>query len=235
MRTLTKYPLFLFVLLLFMNCRGDAPSPAAPVPENGLRYLALGDSYTIGQSVADAERFPVQLAAALEQRGVTLAEPRIIAATGWTTTDLKNALAAASLENQAFDLVSLLIGVNNQYQGRSLAGYKREFTELLLQSIRLARGDKERVLVLSIPDWGYTPFGQSRQEAISAEIDSFNAVNRQVTDSLGVPYLDITPISRQGLSEPGLVASDGLHPSGRMYGQWVALMVEEVLQKVRQP
>lgn len=235
MRSTFKYALFIFVLLLFVHCGGEDPQPTVPEPEEALTYLALGDSYTIGEGVAVADRFPLQLAAAMAQRGVKVAEPQLIATTGWTTTDLKRALANADLEEQTFDLVSLLIGVNDQYQGRSLAAYQQEFTELLLQSIALAGGDKERVVVLSIPDWGYTPFGQSRQEAISAEIDSFNAVNRQVTDSLGVSYVDITPISRQGLSNPELVASDGLHPSGRMYALWVELLLPEVMEKVRQP
>ena len=193
-------------------------------------YLALGDSYTIGQSVPASERYPVLLAKELKEEGYEVEGPKIIATTGWTTGDLKRGIENADIENEKYDLVSLLIGVNNQYRGMSLEEYKKEFRDLLLQSIAFANGDKDKVFVVSIPDYGYTPFGKNRQQEISAEIDAFNAANREITESMGVKYFNITPISRNGLSDPELVAEDDLHPSGKMYQQWVDLMKEEVLE-----
>ena len=234
-----KIPLlFLCLWMVMMSCKKEAPGPAASPEagaENKLSYLALGDSYTIGEGVAPADRYPVQLKRELEKAGLEVADPTIIARTGWTTGDLKRAIASANIQGKEYDLVSLLIGVNNQFQGRSIQEYKREFTELLLMSIDLAGDNKENVFVLSIPDWGYTPFGKSRQPAVSAAIDNFNAVNKQVTDSLGVAYFNITPISRKGLQDPSLVASDGLHPSAKMYGQWVDLIADDVLQLIKKP
>ena len=235
MKKLTPLFLFLFFLTL-VGCKTDnTPRPTNSVngeAEDKVSYLALGDSYTIGESVAIADRFPVQLASALEEKGVKVADPVIIAKTGWTTANLKKGIADANFAGKTFDLVSLLIGVNNQYQGRNLEEYRSEFKELLEQAIKLANGKKENVFVLSIPDYGYTPFGRSRQPSISAEIDQFNAVNKQITESFGVSYFDITAISRDGFSDPSLVATDGLHPSGKMYKQWVDLVLADVLQKI---
>ncbi len=231
---------FLFLLLIIggAGCKKDTPQPQFPeagqTTDTLLTYLALGDSYTIGQSVQPAERYPVQLAKALEEKGIAVAAPAIIATTGWTTADLKRGIASAGIAGKQYDLVSLLIGVNNQYQGLSKQVYKREFTELLLMSINFAGGIKENVFVLSIPDYGYTPFGKSRKASISAEIDEFNSINKHITDSVGVSYYNITPISRNGLADPALVASDGLHPSGKMYAQWVDLIIEEVVEKVKE-
>ena len=187
------------------------------------KFLALGDSYTIGESVTEAERWPVQLAATLRQQGVHVEDPWIIATTGWRTDDLKKAILAAKPAND-FDMVSLLIGVNNQYQGKSAAEYAPEFEELLKMAIAFAGGDKAKVFVVSIPDYGYTPFGKEKQEKISKQIDEFNEVNRSAATKFGVPYFDITGISRRGLKEPVLVASDGLHPSGEMYKEWVEVI-----------
>lgn len=219
--------ILLLPLFLFASCSRESAEPATDEEGEAISYLALGDSYTIGESVDPSERYPVLLSKELEAAGLAVEDPTIIARTGWTTANLQNALSTAPLEDN-YDLVSLLIGVNNQYQSKSLSAYKREFTELLLTSIQLAGDSKENVFVISIPDYGYTPFGQSSQETISAEIDRFNAVNKHVSDSIGVTYVNITPISRNGLSDPSLVADDGLHPSGKMYRQWVELMLEEV-------
>ena len=218
-----------------VNADTSQTDSGTPVPnedadaDETVSYLALGDSYTIGASVAESERFPVLLANELEEEGVAIQEPEIIAVTGWTTGDLKRGIAQANIEDKEYDLVSLLIGVNNQYQGRSLEEYREEFRELLLQSIDLANGNKEKVFVISIPDYRYTPFGAASRERISGEIDAFNAANKEIATSLGVTYFNITPISRKGLSDPSLVAADGLHPSGKMYQQWVDLMLEEVI------
>lgn len=184
-----------------------------------ITFLALGDSYTIGESVAEQERWPVQLAKLLNSKGYNIEAPRIIATTGWRTDDLKNAIDKANLTN-AFGLVSLLIGVNNQYQGKPVENYKSEFEALLKRAIELAGGRKERVFVVSIPDYGFTPFGQSKQDAISTAIDEFNAVNRAVSEHHGVKYYYITDLSRNGLNSPDLVAADKLHPSGKMYALW---------------
>ena len=192
-----------------------------------LKFLALGDSYTIGESVAAQERWPVRLADVLRKKGVPCSDPQIIATTGWRTDDLKHAIEKAKLKPE-YTLVSLLIGVNNYYQGKSAESYAPEFEELLRTAIALAGGDKSRVFVVSIPDYGYTPFGKEKQQTISAGIDAFNAVNKSIAQKLGVRYIYITDISRKGLIEPNLVATDGLHPSGKMYSAWIERMTEVV-------
>lgn len=194
-----------------------------------VRILSLGDSYTIGEGVPDADRWPVQLAARLREQGISCADPQIIARTGWTTDELD---AAISQENPTgpFDLVTLLIGVNNQYRGRGLDEYREQFRTLLGRAIGFAGDRPERVLVLSIPDWGVTPFAEGRDQArIAAEIDAFNAANRAETLAAGARYADITPSTRD-LSEEDLLAADGLHPSGRMYTRWVDLALPVVLE-----
>src|SRR5579859_5404602 len=188
-----------------------------------MRFLALGDSYTIGESVSPAERWPVQLTALLRRQGHALDEPQIIATTGGTTDEL-----AAGIERAAprgpFELVSLLIGVNNQYRGRDLAEYAAQFEALLRRAIQLAGGQPRRVLVLSIPDWGPTPFAGGRDRAaIGRAIDQFNAVNADAARRAGARYVDVTPISRQAASDAALIAGDGLHPSGKMYAEWARL------------
>jgi len=188
-------------------------------------YLALGDSYTIGESVPEAGRWPVQLAGALRGDGIALADPRIIATTGWTTDELSAAMDAAEPLGQ-WDFVSLLIGVNNQYRGRDVGEYRGEFTVLLQRAIALAGDRADRVLVLSIPDWGVTPFGQrsARDPAeIARQLDAYNAAARSVCAELGVAFVDITPVSRELGAQPGMVAEDGLHPSAAMYTEWTRL------------
>ena len=192
-----------------------------------LKFIALGDSYTIGESVAEDERWPVQLAKVLRKKGIDCSDPTIIATTGWRTDDLKHAVEKAKLKPE-YTFVSLLIGVNNYYQGKSAESYTPEFEELLRTAITLAGGDKSRVFVVSIPDYGYTPFGKDKQATISAGIDAFNAVNKSIAQKLGIKYIYITDISRKGLTEPDLVAADGLHPSGKMYGAWVERMCDVV-------
>ena len=182
--------------------------------------LALGDSYTIGESVSAEERFPSQLS-----RSLNLADPVIVAKTGWTTDELDVAIDRAKLAGP-FDLVTLLIGVNNQYRGRGEDEYRRQFVALLRRAIGFAGGRAKRVIVVSIPDWGVTPFAEGRdRKKIGAEIDRFNAINREEALRAGARYADITPISRHAAADKTLVAPDGLHPSGRMYAQWVEVMV----------
>ena len=190
-----------------------------------LSYLALGDSYTIGEGVADGGRWPEQLARALRDEGIALADPRIIATTGWTTDELSAAIDAEEPLG-AWDFVSLLIGVNNQYRGRPVDEYAREFDALLARATGFARGRADRVLVLGIPDWGVTPFARfedGNRGNIAAEIDAFNAAAQTVCIARGVAFVDITPLSRRRGAEPAMLVEDGLHPSAAMYAEWARL------------
>jgi len=199
-----------------------------------LRYLALGDSYTIGQSVDITLRYPVQIADSLKKRGYLVEEPRIIAVTGWTTSDLKAGIAAANPQGP-YDLVSLLIGVNNQYRGQDINIYRTEFEELINQSIIFAGNDTGRVIVFSIPDWGVTRFASGRdREKIAREIDQYNAINKQITLSKGIVWIDVTAISRLAMQDETLIAGDGLHPSGKMYTEWVRLAVPEIVKMLKE-
>jgi len=202
---------FCAVMLLTFGCASS---------ETHTRYLALGDSYTIGESVAESDRYPVQLAHALK-----MSDPLIIAKTGWTTDELNAAIDKAD-PHGPYDLVTLLIGVNNQYRGRGADEYRTQFTALLQRAIGFAGGKTRNVVVISIPDWGVTPFAKDRDRAkIGREIDQFNAINREETLRAGARYVDITPESRKGATDATLVAGDGLHPSGKMYSEWTQLIV----------
>jgi lysophospholipase L1-like esterase len=192
-----------------------------------VKFLALGDSYTIGESVSEKERWPALLMDSLLKRGIECAEPKIIATTGWRTDQLKEAIKNAGLSKD-YTLVSLLIGVNNQYQGKSVASYKPEFEELLKIAVELAGGNKLHVFVISIPDYGFTPFGKQKRAEITKAIDTYNAANRAITEKAGVTYISITDISRRGFEQPDLVAADGLHPSGKMYMEWVKRILQLV-------
>ncbi len=193
------------------------------------KYLALGDSYTIGESVAANLRWPVQLVAALRKQGYVLDEPRIIAETGWTTDELIDAIQKQRVD-PTFDLVSLLIGVNDQYRALDVSDYRVTFRAVLEKAIEFARGDPRRVVVLSIPDWSATPFAEERdRQRIAAGINQFNAANRAQATRLGVRYIDITPVSREAAQDRSLIASDGLHPSAKMYAAWVRLVLPEAL------
>jgi lysophospholipase L1-like esterase len=194
---------------------------SAHAEPQSLRYLALGDSYTIGEGVAEEARWPRQLAAALRADGVALDDPRIIATTGWTTDELSAAMDAAEPLGE-WDFVSLLIGVNNQYRGRPVEQFRVEFDALLRRAIRLAGGRADRVLVLAIPDWGVTPFASGRDgAAIAAALDAYNAAKAEACAALGVAFVDIAPVSRADGAT--LVADDGLHPSPALYAAWAAL------------
>ena len=190
-----------------------------------LRYLALGDSYTIGEGIDADGRWPVQLARALREGGVALDDPEIIAATGWTTDELSAAIDAAR-PSPGFDLVSLLAGVNNQYRGRDVDEYRAQFEALLARATALAGDRPGRVLVLSIPDWGVTPFaigsGRDRQR-IAHELDAFNASAQAACEAHGIAFVDITAASRAHGAGAAMLADDGLHPSAAMYAQWTRL------------
>ena len=194
---------------------------SAPAHAGGLTYLALGDSYTIGEGVPEAGRWPVQLAAALRGEGIPLADPRIVATTGWTTDELDAALDAAQPLG-TFDFVSLLVGVNNQYRGRDPGEYRAQFAALLDRAIAHAGGRAGRVLVLSIPDWGATRFGRDSGRdlaQVARDLDAFNAAARAECAARGVGFVDITPLSRMHTGE-AMLANDGLHPSAAMYALW---------------
>ena len=196
-------------------------------------YLALGDSYTIGEGVHEAERWPVQLVGLLRTAGVHIAEPRIVARTGWTTDELDAAIDAAAL-HPPYDLVSLLIGVNNQYRGRPLGEYAEQFKILLERAAGFAGGAGGRVLVLSVPDWGCTPFAAGRDaKGIAAEIDAFNAANRRIALGRGAVYVDITEATRELGAGPGSVVGDGLHPSAQVYEVWARRALPAALAVLR--
>jgi len=197
----------------------------ANAPATALSFLALGDSYTIGEGVAENGRWPVQLAAKLREEGIALADPRIIATTGWTTDELAWGIDGAEPLGE-WDFVTLLIGVNNQYRGRSAIDFRGEFETLLQRAIRYARGRADRVLVLSIPDWGVTPFVKTTQASpaqIALELDAYNAAAQVVCEAHGVAFVDITPVSRERGGQAQMLADDGLHPSASMYTLWTAL------------
>ena len=232
MKKLLLFPI-LFLLLLSCMKKNDSivVDPATTADTIHKTYLALGDSYTIGESVADTQRFPVQTVRFLKEHNIDIANPDIIARTGWTTADLLNALNA-SVPTKTYSVVTLLIGVNNQYQGKSLDEYKTGFTELLNRSLIYAGNNKNHVFVISIPDYSVTPFASASDTArIAREIDTFNAVNKSISSSSGVHYLDITPISRDAKSDPSLIADDGLHPSAIQYERWSELLAPMMLKE----
>lgn len=196
-----------------------------PAPSNqSLRILALGDSYTIGESVAENERWPDRLAAMLSEKNIQT-DVTIIARTGWTTSELWQGIQVDPPRGR-YDLVSLLIGVNNQYRGYDINKYRDEFRFLLEKAIEYAGGKPEHVILLSIPDWGVTPFASGRdRDKIANDIDAFNLINLDESKKMGVHYVDVTLVSREALNDPGLVAGDGLHPSGKMYAEWAKLVL----------
>jgi lysophospholipase L1-like esterase len=205
------------------------------MPNSTLTYLALGDSYTIGQSVIQNGSFPYQLVNLLNSQGkLDVNYPVILATTGWTTDNLIYAISTSNITHNKYDMVTLLIGVNDQYQGLTPDHYHANFVTLLHTAINFAGGDSTRVFVLSIPDYGVTPFAQGQDNIIGPQIDQFNAINKAESLKAGVNYLDITPISRQAATDTSLIAPDGLHPSAKMYTLWVQLlgpMVEKRLKK----
>ena len=231
--------MFLMMMLLqALACKKNenpavepAPTPVVPGFAQPNTWLALGDSYTIGQGVAASERFPAQTVEFLVQKGISVSALDYIATTGWTTTDLQNAINNKKPENHT--IVSLLIGVNDQYQKRDTTGYRQRFAGLLGNAIALANGKKENVFVLSIPDYSVTPYASTSDTArMRIEIDWFNQINKSVTATYGCPYLDITGFTRQGRTNRDLIAGDGLHPSGIDYKRWaeqLSIMIQKVL------
>ncbi|WP_238395328.1 SGNH/GDSL hydrolase family protein [Mucilaginibacter sp. 14171R-50] len=203
---------------------------------DSLTYLALGDSYTIGEAVPLEQSFPYQLTHNLNATNHLVKNPDIVAITGWTTGDLKKGIASRGLKNHQYNVVTLLIGVNNQYRGYSKDDYRTEFIELLNTAINFAGGNRQHVFVLSIPDWGVTPYATANgfdPAQVALEINQFNAINKQETEKLGVTYVDITPSSRRASDDASLIANDGLHPSGNMYSMWVAQLLPLVNDQIK--
>ncbi|HSM00988.1 MAG TPA: SGNH/GDSL hydrolase family protein [Acidimicrobiia bacterium] len=198
-----------------------------------LRFLALGDSYTIGEGVDPSQRWPVLLARRLDDGGVTVADPVIIARTGWTVGELDSGIDRAA-PSGPFELVTVQIGVNDQYRGHPVSGFGEEFAAILDRAVGFAGSAPQRVIVLSIPDWGVTPFakGQDREQ-IAAEIAVFNRVIATEAWRRGTTFVDVTPISRRAADDPALLVDDGLHPSGEMYSLWVDLALPVAHRIVR--
>jgi lysophospholipase L1-like esterase len=196
--------------------------------QQALSYLALGDSYTIGESLPLKDNFPYQTVELLKQKGIQISEPVIVAKTGWTTDELMTAIEMQQLKGQ-FYFVSLLIGVNNQYRGRDIENYQKEFEQLLQKAIAFAGGTTNHVFVLSIPDWGATPFAEGRDRLkIANEIDQFNSVNKKISERFKVNYIEITAGTREASKDPSLVAEDKLHPSKKEYARWAEKLSQAI-------
>ncbi len=239
-----------FTVLIFGYCAGIAACTKAGVTntnsavaatiaapdtvKNAFTYLALGDSYTIGQSVQPNERYPFLTVQELRSENVNIDGPQYIATTGWTTQDLENSIGTQKPSNN-YDIVTLLIGVNDQYQHLDTAGYRKRFNDLLNKAVELAKNRYTHVVVLSIPDYSATPFVDSAQKmTVRNEIDVFNAINREITMSKNVSYIDITQLSREVSVDPSLLASDNLHYSAREYQKWAELLVPVIKKALDQ-
>ena len=222
-----KIIILVLIGLTFSFCTNSKNGSVTPEPvQLDKSFLALGDSYTIGEGVSFAEAFPALLIQKLKEKQLEYETPNVVAKTGWTTGELMEALEEANIQRN-FDLVTLLIGVNNQYRGLSLEEYRTELRELLQRALIFASNKRENVRVISIPDWGVSPFASNRDRAlISKEIDAFNAVKREETEALNILFIDITEISRTALNKDQYFAPDGLHFSKEMHLLWV----EELLK-----
>jgi lysophospholipase L1-like esterase len=237
---------YVVILLLFFthasSCQKNTIERMTPDPPNivpraatgdtsstNFTYLALGDSYTIGHGVQPEDNYPNQTISLLKKDNLN-GQVKIIATTGWTTDNLKAGIENDTTILPEYDIVSLLIGVNNQYQGAPIESYRPAFEDLLKKSIGLAGNHPSHVIVLSIPDWSVTAFASGRdRNLISKEIDAYNAINKEIAEKYGVNYIDITPWTREAASDPSLIASDGLHPSGKEYARW-ALRLEGLIK-----
>ena len=222
---------FSLLLILIFACTKHYKDSIFPGNTSNMTYtfLALGDSYTIGESVLPAENFPNQTVQLLEQTVYDFNSPEIVAKTGWTTDELQGAINYHSFLPK-YDFVTLLIGVNNQYRGRAVDSYKPEFENLLKRAIQFAGGKTNHVIVLSIPDWSVTPFASGRDRLqIAKEIDEYNAANKMIAEKYKVHYIDITPGTREAATNSSLLAADGLHPSSKEYKRW-AVSLADIIQ-----
>ena len=200
---------------------------------DSITYLALGDSYTVGQAEPREQSYPYLLTDSLNSKGFKVYEPNVIATTGWTTDELINGIALADISGKTFGFVTLLIGVNDQYRQLSLDSYSQKFTQVLHEAVGFAGGDATKVFVLSIPDWGVTPFANGQDDLIYPQIVAFNQVNQDICKSAGVNYLDVTAISRTAANDPTMIAPDGLHFSGKMYALWVKMLEPMVVAQLK--
>ncbi len=232
-----KIIFYLLIILAISSC-AEAKKDVSQINQEqtetiNYKYLALGDSYTIGESVCETCRYPAQLKDSLNTAENISGTVEIIAKTGWTTTDLINAIATEN-PSEDYNFVTLLIGVNNQYQHKPFSLYETEFPILLDDAIKFAAGDKTKVVVISIPDYAFTPYGEStnNQTQISTELDQYNNYAKQITEAKGVIFQDITDITRMGLEDPELVTSDGLHPSEKAYKKFVERLFANAKQKI---
>jgi lysophospholipase L1-like esterase len=243
-----KYLMFIilqaFLFCLMMGCTkpssssvinnmdttmSNGNSPNTDTTNNGIyRWLALGDSYTIGQSVKEEERFPAQTISILKSNNLLFKTPEYIATTGWTTINLLDGIKTQKPQGP-YDVVSLLIGVNDQYQHMDTGGYRPHFIQCLEKAIALAGNKTDHVFVVSIPDYSVTPFAQNSDTAqIRQQLDEFNAINKEITLSYNISYTDITPLTREAKNDASLIAGDGLHPSGKEYAKWAAALAPEI-------
>ena len=220
------------VLASLLGCQRASPRPPAENAKNG--FLALGDSYTIGESVDAADRWPVQLARMVREKGADVADPQIIATTGWTTDELSAGMDAAA-PKAPYRLVTVLIGVNNQFRGRDIVEFRTQFRAQCKRAVTLAGEKPSRVIVVSIPDYGVTPFAASSDRGkISRQIDAFNAGCHEEVTALGIAFVDITGISKKAADDRSLIADDGLHPSGKMYRQWAEKILPEAQRALKE-
>lgn len=230
-----KSILFALSIVAFLACNTKDKDPKSEIEmkeEETWSYLALGDSYTIGEGVSEADRYPNQLIRILKQESdINYASPKIIAKTGWTVDELEEGIKKETLNEQPFDLVTLLIGVNNQYRGKAVEDFKIEFEQLLLKAIGFAGNLPDHVIVLSIPDWGVTPFALSNGKdvnQVATEIDAFNEAKKEVCNQYGVEFIDITAEYRQIGGQPDMLVEDQLHPSGLVYRSWAEKLYQSI-------
>lgn len=230
-----KIVLFIGVIALFVGCKGAAVSGiqgSSDLETKTVKYLALGDSYTQGESVCESCSFPMQLMQRIAKQEKVKVVTEVVAQTGWTSSDLINGLRSKQLGSD-FDLVTLLIGVNNQYQDKDIKTYEMDLSNLLLKSVQFAGGDRDKVILISIPDYAYTPQGQESADpsAISTEINQYNTVAKKLAEANGIAFVNITDISRQGLANADLIAEDKLHPSATAYSSFVSEILFEIRKK----
>jgi len=232
-------PLMLFGILSCNSSKNMLPDTTdKPMTENPtdntnkLSYLALGDSYTIGEGVSDAGRYPSQLVAKLNsETEKSWSTPKVIAQTGWTVEELEKGINRAAIMGETYDLVTLSIGVNNQYRGLPISKFETEFETMLLRAISFAGVNSNHVVVLSIPDWGVTPFGKQSgrdQSKIAEEINAYNQIKAEICQKHDVTYIDITAQYRSVGAQPDMLAADGLHPSAKMYGLWTEKLFDHI-------
>lgn len=227
--------LLIWTILISLACNKAQPIEEPPVMEpSTFRYLALGDSYTIGTAIGRDSSYSALLSDSLKISSSDSVYYEVIATNGWTTGDLQNGIYTAQPDSN-FDAVSILIGVNNQYQRRSIAEYRREFRVLAEAAIAFAQGDPNKVMVYSIPDWGVSPAGGNNRALIAQQIDDFNVAQREICDSLKLDFYDITTSSRGGLQDPSLIAKDGLHFSTKMHRIWMRSTYADWYQKLMLP